>query len=99
PPQHVLPSPTRRSSDLASAEMARQLVAEGLSPEPGGQFDVEAAYKQGKLASLTGGRWPNIGIRNLDMVDETVIVNWPTKVANGSDRKSTRLNSSHVKIS
>lgn len=69
---------------VASAEMARQLVAEGLSPEPGGQFDVEAAYKQGKLASLTGGRWPNIGIRNLDMVDETVIVNWPTKVANGS---------------
>lgn len=69
---------------VESAEFARKLVAEGLSPEPGGQFDVEAAYKQGKLASLTGGRWPNLGIRNLDMVADTVVVNWPTKTGNGS---------------
>src|SRR5690606_8662019 len=38
----------------------------------------------GKLASLTGGRWPVLGVRDLDMVDDTVIVNWPTKVGNGS---------------
>ena len=69
---------------VESAEFARKLVEEGLSPEPGGQFDVEAAYKQGKLASLTGGRWPNLGIRNLDMVADTVVVNWPTKTGNGS---------------
>ena len=69
---------------IQSAEMARQLVAEGLSPEPGGQFDAEAAYKQGKLASLNGGRWPVLSIRNLDMVADTVVVNWPTKTTNGS---------------
>src|SRR5690606_14987554 len=69
---------------VESAEFARSLVEMGLSPEPGGQFDANAAFKQGKLASLTGGRWPVLGVRDLDMVDDTVIVNWPTKVGNGS---------------
>lgn len=69
---------------VESAEFARQLVERQLVPEPGGQFDGEAAYQQGKLACLSGGRWPTIGVRNLDMVEDTVIVNWPTKTGNGS---------------
>lgn len=69
---------------VESAEFARSLVEMGLSPKPGGQFDAESAFKQGKLASLTGGRWPVLGVRNVDMVDDTVVVNWPTKVGHGS---------------
>lgn len=74
------------NSDAAveSAEFARSLVEKGLSPKPGGQFDAETAFKQGKLAILTGGRWPVLSVRNQDMVDGTVVVNWPTKVGNGS---------------
>ncbi|QTX03385.1 ABC transporter substrate-binding protein [Agromyces archimandritae] len=69
---------------VESAEFVRKLVEEGLAPEPGGQFDAETQYKQGKLASIGGGRWPTIGMRNIDMVDDTVIVNFPTKTGNGS---------------
>lgn len=69
---------------VESAEMAKSLVDLGLAPKPGGQFDANTAFKQGKLASLNGGRWPVLGIRDLKMVDDTVFVNWPTKVGNGS---------------
>lgn len=69
---------------VESAEFARSLVEMGLAPEPGGQFDANTAFKQGKLAALTGGRWPVLGVRELDMVDKTVVVNWPTQTGNGS---------------
>jgi len=69
---------------VESAEFARSLVEMGLAPEPGGQFDGNTAFKQGKLATLNGGRWPVLGIRDMDMVDNTVVVNWPTKTTNGS---------------
>lgn len=69
---------------VESATFARSLVEMGLAPQPGGQFDANTAYKQGKLAILTGGRWPVLGVRDMDMVDKTVVVNWPTKAENGS---------------
>lgn len=69
---------------VESAEFARSLVEMGLAPEPGGQFDGNTAFKQGKLAMLNGGRWPVLGIRDMNMVDKTVVVNWPTKTTHGS---------------
>lgn len=69
---------------IESAQFARQLVEEGLVPEPGGQFDVNSAFTQGTLAAIDGGRWVTLGIRDMEMVDNTVVVNWPTKVGNGS---------------
>ncbi|MCD2443610.1 sugar ABC transporter substrate-binding protein [Agromyces sp. SYSU K20354] len=74
------------NSDAAveSAEFARSLVEMGLAPKPGGQFDGNTAFKQGKLATLNGGRWPVLGIRDMEMVDQTVVVNWPTQTENGS---------------
>lgn len=69
---------------VESAEFARSLVEKGLAPKPGGQFDGNTAFKQGKLATLNGGRWPVLGIRDMKMVDNTVVVNWPTKTTNGS---------------
>jgi len=77
--------PTYNSPEaVESAEFARSLVELGLAPKPGGQFDGNTAFKQGKLASLNGGRWPVLGVRDMKMVDDTVIVNWPTKTENGS---------------
>lgn len=77
--------PTYNSPEaVESAEFARSLVEMGLAPKPGGQFDGNTAFKQGKLAILSGGRWPVLGVRELDMVDKTVVVNWPTKTGNGS---------------
>ncbi len=69
---------------VESAEFARSLVEMGLAPKPGGQFDGNTAFKQDKLATLNGGRWPVLGVRDMDMVDKTVVVNWPTKTTNGS---------------
>jgi len=69
---------------IEAAEFARALVEKGLSPEPGGQYDADTAYQKGELACLSGGRWPTISIRNLDMVEESVFVNWPTKAGPGS---------------
>lgn len=69
---------------IASAEFAKSLVDMGLAPKPGGQFDANTAFKQGKLATIPGGRWPTLGIRDMKMVDQTEIVSWPTKVGHGS---------------
>lgn len=77
--------PTYSSAQaVESAQFAKSLIDEGLAPKPGGQFDANTAFKQGKLAVLGGGRWPVLGVRALDMVDKTVVVNWPTKTGNGS---------------
>lgn len=69
---------------VEAAEFARGLVEKGLAPEPGGQFDANTAFAQDKLAIINGGRWPTIALRDLDMVENSVFVNWPTKVGNGS---------------
>lgn len=69
---------------VEAAEFARSLIEMGLAPEPGGQFDAMTAFKQGKLAAVDGGRWPILGIRDMDLVDNTVFVNWPTKTGHGS---------------
>lgn len=69
---------------IESANFARGLVEQGLAPKPGGQFDAPAQLAKGKLATLGGGRWPTINMRDLKIVDKVQIVNWPTKIGNGS---------------
>jgi len=69
---------------VEAAEFARSLVEMGLSPEPGGQFDMYTQFAQGNLAVIQGGRWPTINLREVDMVDSTVFVQTPTNVSNGS---------------
>lgn len=67
-----------------AASFVRDLVEAGLAPEPGGQFDAATQMKQGKLATLGGGRWPVIDLRRLELVDTTMVLPWPTKAGNGS---------------
>ena len=62
----------------------RQMVAEGISPAPGGTFDEYGAMAQNKLAMFGGGCWPIINIRELNMVNKVKIVAWPRKAKQGS---------------
>ncbi len=60
------------------------LVAQGISPAPGGTFDAFGAMAQGKLAMFGGGCWPIINIRELGIVNKVKIVAWPRKAKQGS---------------
>jgi multiple sugar transport system substrate-binding protein len=69
---------------IEAATFMRSLVDQKISPEPGGTFDVFAETANGNVAMFGGGRWPVIGMRNLNYVDKMKIVAWPTKVKQGS---------------
>ena len=69
---------------IESAEFVRSLVEDGLSPEPGGEFDAPTQFAQGNLATFPGGRWPTGDIKRLDFVDSTQIVSFPHNIENGS---------------
>lgn len=72
------------SGAVEAAQFMRSLVADGLSPKPGGEYDAFTAMSQGKLAMFGGGRWPVISLRNLDYVDKVKIVAWPQSRGQGS---------------
>jgi multiple sugar transport system substrate-binding protein len=69
---------------IEAATFVKSLLDEGLAPEIGGTFDANSQFAKGKLATLVGGRWPVFSLRDLDMVDKTRVLNWPTKTQNGS---------------
>lgn len=69
---------------VEAATFMRQLVAEGLSPAPGGTFDPFTALSQDKLAMFGGGRWPINQMRTLNQVGRLGMVPWPVKTKQGS---------------
>src|SRR5690606_39924298 len=82
-PHHLPSSPTRRSSDL--------VVAEGPLTAGGSQRPPPAALQPGlQLAGYLGLRLPAL---------LPILGRHRTACQRRLDRKSTRLNSSHVKIS
>src|SRR5207249_6417341 len=84
-----LPSfPTRRSSDLYAAAAEAEYYL-GLARQMGGEF-FRAAPKLRLVQLLSAG---------YDRVDVEAARKAGVPVANNGDRKSTRLNSSHVSIS
>src|SRR5690606_41664639 len=84
---HDLPSfPTRRSSDLHHREVLREEFRRVLAGEPPRRFHVEYRAANGRIVVLSGSA-------QAQRED-----GWPV-ATQGIDRKSTRLNSSHVKIS
>src|SRR5207302_10044337 len=90
---HLHPFPTRRSSDLLLA------AANEAFPDAGvGRADVVSAYA-GLRPLVRHGRGDqaesDISREHEIFVDRDGLIS----VAGGKDRKSTRLNSSHVKIS
>ncbi len=69
---------------VAAAEFAKRLIDEELSPVPGGEFDLGAQFADGRLATFGAGRWMTPVIRDLELVEQTRILNWPTNAGNGS---------------
>lgn len=69
---------------VEAATFMRSLVADGISPQPGGEFDAFASMAQGRLAMFGGGRWPTASMRELDYVDKVKLVAWPQEVGKGS---------------
>lgn len=69
---------------VEAAEFVKGLVDAGLSPKPGGTFDVPTQMDKGNLATFGGGRWPTLDVRRLRMVDKVRIVPWPTGSGRGS---------------
>ena len=57
----------------------KQFIDEGLSPEPGGQFDAFAQFADNRLAMFFSGRWGTTSLQGLDAVDKTLIVDPPQK--------------------
>ena len=51
---------------------------------PGGKFDLGAQFADGQLATFGAGRWMTPVIRDLDFVEPTRILNWPTNAGNGT---------------
>jgi multiple sugar transport system substrate-binding protein len=69
---------------IEAATWMRSLVEDGISPQPGGEFDAFATMAQGRLAMFGGGRWPTASMRELDYIDKVKLVAWPQKVEKGS---------------
>lgn len=69
---------------VAAAEFAKQLIDEELSPVPGGEFDLGAQFADGNLATFGAGRWMTPVMRDLEMVEQTRILNWPTNAGSGT---------------
>src|SRR5690606_41838525 len=98
PPHRLLPSfPTRRSSDLASAQVGRSLPDQVTFASP--------PLLQNTVFSSPGAtyRAPDAAMLCTSMrlsPSTTTSRSCPiVRTSMGRDRKSTRLNSSHVKIS
>lgn len=67
----------------AAAQM-RQLVADGVSPEPGGEFDAFTTFAQGGLAMVGAGRWIWPSMVDLGATDYIDVVPWPVNTGPGS---------------
>lgn len=71
-------------ASVEAAEFAREVIAQGFSPKPGGSFAVNEQVVKGKLAGFPGGRWPILGMREQKIVDQMKIVPMPQNTTHGS---------------
>jgi len=69
---------------IQSVTFAAKLVADGISPKPGGAYDEVAAFAKGQVAMIGNGRWAIADARSSKVVDDIGIVPWPTKTKQGS---------------
>src|SRR5207253_10394570 len=89
--------PTRRSSDLATVAVARDIVLEGrLAVPAGARAGVVICHPH----PLYGGDMDNpVVVRVQEVCAELGLATLRFNFRGVGDRKSTRLNSSHVAIS
>src|SRR5699024_12199093 len=91
-------SPTRRSSDLQAVDGAAELIdldrsRVDLHPQPAGRLVDEVDALVGQLPA------GDVAVRHRGRGHEGAVIDRDLVVGLVADRKSTRLNSSHVSIS
>ena len=69
---------------IEAATYMRQLVADKISPEPGGEFDAFTTFAQGGLAMLGVGMWIYPSLELNEVQDHCNVVAWPQKTMKGS---------------
>lgn len=69
---------------VESVTFTAKLVADGISPKPGGAYDEVAAFAKGQVAMIGNGRWAITDARDAKIVDDIGIVPWPVKTKQGS---------------
>lgn len=67
-----------------AAKQMHQLVADGISPQPGGEFDAFTVFAQGGLAMVGAGQWIVPSQQDAGTVDHIAVVSWPTHKGPGS---------------
>src|SRR5207249_6843519 len=95
PHPHLHPFPTRRSSDLEMAAPPGAIEARKIPEEMG---TGSASPSKGK-GSAARGALPRAIVDSGSRREEWVSFQGTTQFPTSQDRKSTRLNSSHVSIS
>src|SRR5690606_41389760 len=99
PPRHRQPFPTRRSSDLAGIVGAVNLSARQLEREDFAEEVLAILERTGLPAENLRLEISEADPANLDRWADMARYLQTAGVRIGLDRKSTRLNSSHVKSS
>lgn len=69
---------------IEAAAFMRQFVVDGISPEPGGEFDAFTTLAQGGLAMVGVGMWIYPSMVEAGVQDRVNLVAWPTQTAQGS---------------
>ncbi|MEZ4530897.1 MAG: sugar ABC transporter substrate-binding protein [Thermomicrobiales bacterium] len=69
---------------VESAKQMRQLVADGISPEPGGEFDAFTIFAQGGLGMIGVGMWIYPSQVQAGTQDHIDVVQWPQHSGPGS---------------
>jgi multiple sugar transport system substrate-binding protein len=69
---------------IEAAEFLHSLVADGISPEPGGEFDRYTTMAQGRLAMYGSGRWGLMQMRELGVIENIKIASWPRNAGPGT---------------
>src|SRR5690606_40222311 len=93
-PPHLRSFPTRRSSDLYAPEAMSEWMRAPTADVKSLRRDLVDRYGEVLSGAEDAGRWFDI----LDLEADLRSAQY-RRVADEADRKSTRLNSSHVKIS
>lgn len=69
---------------IEAVQFLRSLVEDGISPEPGGEFDRYTMMAQGRLAMYGSGRWGLMNLRELGVIDNIKITSWPVNTGPGT---------------
>src|SRR5690606_41666480 len=98
-PRHLLSFPPRRSSDLMVISLVLAIVVIGLGVGLMGLLSAVTADEEFARASGLPVRTVNVLIAVMAALTVTLSMRIVGALMVSADRKSTRLNSSHVKIS